>query len=118
MDTYLSKIYAKYSLQHSLLGGGCLRSRTECCQLDSGLQLMQKGSGEKAEALMLNIHKWAHLVQILPSYTLNRGCKTQEQKRGCKTQVPLTMKMSRLSFTHQQITCGAHYSHNLNLSNS
>lgn len=58
----------------------------QCCQLGSGLQLMQKGSGEKAEALTLNIHKWACLVQIVPSYTLNRGCKTQEQKRGCKTQ--------------------------------
>lgn len=59
---------------------------------------MQKGSGEKAEALMLNIHKWACLVQILPSYTVNRGCKTQKQKRGCKTQVPLTLKKVQAEF--------------------
>lgn len=98
MDIYPTKIYAKYSLQLSFLGAGCLCSRTECCQLGSGLQLMQKGSGEKAEALMLNIQKWACLIQILPSYTLNRGCKTQEQNRYCKTQVPLTLKKVQAEF--------------------
>lgn len=104
MDTYPTKIYAKYSLQLSFLGAGCLCSRTV---LSVGFRTSDdaKGSGEKAEVPMLNIHKWACLVQILPSYTLDRSCKTQEQKRGCKTQVSLTLrKKSSLSFTHQQIT--------------
>lgn len=70
----------------------------QCFQLGSGLQLMQKGTDEKAEDLMLNVHKWACLIQILPSYTLNRGCKTQEQNRDCKTQVPLTLKKVQAEF--------------------
>lgn len=61
----------------------------QCCQLGSGLQLMQKASGEKAKAFILNIQQWACLIQILPSYTQNRGFKTQ---------VPLTLKKVQAEF--------------------
>lgn len=80
---------------------------------------MQKGSGEKAKGLILNIHKWACLIQILPSYTLNQGCKTQEQNGDFKTQIPLTLKKVQAEFhPPANYMWRAHYSHNLDLSNS
>lgn len=49
---------------------------------------MQKGTGEKAKALMLNIHKWACLTQIFPSYTLTEVVKPKNRTEVVKPKYP------------------------------